>query len=182
LGLMIAGWGGRGEEPRRRQRQRRGRLPLPGDGRHGCHVRYGGRWPPRRKAEYLRRRREGPFLGRLLGLGSPAAREEMGWEGETETESREERVTRRSSPEIIYVGRRCVSRPWLNKPTGPVKSARSGSGLPDRFDQKPVKFKIKFKIACSTGLTGLPVGLTSNWPNSIFFFFFGLNSNARKVY
>ena len=45
----------------------------------------------------------------------------------------------------------------LNKPTGPVKPARSGSGLPDRFDQKPVKFKIKFKIACSTGsdrLTG----------------------------
>ena len=43
------------------------------------------------------------------------------------------------------------SHPGLNKPTGPVKPARSGSGLPDRFDRKPVKFKIKFKITCSTG-------------------------------
>ena len=27
----------------------------------------------------------------------------------------------------------------LNKPSGPVKPARSGSGLPDRFDRKLVK-------------------------------------------
>ena len=50
--------------------------------------------------------------------------------------------------------------PGLSKPTGPVKPVRSGSGLPDRFDRKPVEtgqIKIKFKIACSTGserLTG----------------------------
>ena len=29
--------------------------------------------------------------------------------------------------------------PGLSKPTGPVKSVRSGSGLPDRFDRKPVE-------------------------------------------
>ena len=31
--------------------------------------------------------------------------------------------------------------PWwgLNKPTGPVKPARSGSDLPDRFDRKPIE-------------------------------------------
>jgi hypothetical protein len=44
-----------------------------------------------------------------------------------------------------------VSFPGLNKPTCLVKPARSGSGLPDRFDRKPVKFKIKFKTACSIG-------------------------------
>ena len=27
----------------------------------------------------------------------------------------------------------------LNKPTGPVKPARSGNGLPDRFDRKSVE-------------------------------------------
>ena len=27
----------------------------------------------------------------------------------------------------------------LSKPTGPVKPARSGSGLPNRFDRKPVE-------------------------------------------
>ena len=36
-------------------------------------------------------------------------------------------------------------------PTGPVKPPPSGSGLPDRFDRKPVEFKSKFKIACTTG-------------------------------
>jgi hypothetical protein len=62
-------------------------------------------------------------------------------------------------------------------PTRPVKPTRSGSGLPDQFDWKPVEFKIqnsKFKIACSIGLTG-------NRPNSKKFLFY-LNSNARKVY
>ena len=59
--------------------------------------------------------------------------------------------------EVIVSRRVFVLAPGLNKPTGPVKPARSGSGLPDRFDRKPVKFKIKFKIACSIGsdrLTG----------------------------
>ena len=40
-------------------------------------------------------------------------------------------------------------------PTGPTKPAGSGTGIPDRFGRKPVKFK--FKVACSTGsdrLTG----------------------------
>ena len=32
-----------------------------------------------------------------------------------------------------------MSTPGLSKPTGPVKPARSGSGLQDRFDRKPVK-------------------------------------------
>jgi len=32
-----------------------------------------------------------------------------------------------------------VSFPGLNKPTCLVKPARSGSGLPDRFDRKPVE-------------------------------------------
>ena len=36
-------------------------------------------------------------------------------------------------------------------PTGPVKPQPSGSGLPDRFDRKPVEFKSKFKIACVNG-------------------------------
>ena len=31
------------------------------------------------------------------------------------------------------------SRPGLNKPTGLVKPARSGNGLPDRFDRKPME-------------------------------------------
>ena len=30
-------------------------------------------------------------------------------------------------------------RAGLSKPTGPVKPERSGSGLPDRFDRKPVE-------------------------------------------
>ena len=41
----------------------------------------------------------------------------------------------------------------LNKPTGPVKPARSGSDLPDRFDRKPVKFKITYPTG-SDRLTG----------------------------
>ena len=62
--------------------------------------------------------------------------------------------------EVIVSRRAFVLAPGLNKPTGPVKPARSGSGLADRFDRKrwkSGKFKIKFKIACSTGserLTG----------------------------
>ena len=36
-------------------------------------------------------------------------------------------------------------------PTGPVKPSPSDSGLPDRFDRKPVEFKSKFKIACVNG-------------------------------
>ena len=32
-----------------------------------------------------------------------------------------------------------VLDPGLNKPTGPVKPARSDSGLPDWFDRKPVE-------------------------------------------
>ena len=32
-----------------------------------------------------------------------------------------------------------VSFPGLDKPTCPVKPGRSGSGLPDRFDRKPVE-------------------------------------------
>ena len=32
-----------------------------------------------------------------------------------------------------------ATRPGLSKPTGPVKPARSSSGLPDRFDRKPVE-------------------------------------------
>ena len=47
-----------------------------------------------------------------------------------------------------------VCKPWLRtgftNPTGPVKPPPSGSGLPDRFDRKPVEFKSKFKIACAT--------------------------------
>ena len=57
--------------------------------------------------------------------------------------------------------RRTIRPPsGFTNPTGPVKPPPSGSGLPDRFDRKPVEFKSKFKIACATGLTGLPVGLT----------------------
>ena len=50
--------------------------------------------------------------------------------------------------------------PGFTNPTGPVKPPPSSSGLADRFDRKPVEFKFKFKIACATGLTSLPVGLT----------------------
>ena len=56
-------------------------------------------------------------------------------------------------------------------PTGPVKPPPSGSGLPDRFDRKPIEFKSKFKIACATGsdgMTGLPAGMIGL---EIFYFF-----------
>ena len=42
--------------------------------------------------------------------------------------------------------------PGLIIPTGPVKPPPSGSGLPDRFDWKPIEFRSKFKIACVIGL------------------------------
>ena len=42
-------------------------------------------------------------------------------------------------------------QPGFTIPTGPVKPPPSGSGLPDRFDRKPVEFKSKFKIACVNG-------------------------------
>ena len=59
-------------------------------------------------------------------------------------------------------------------PTGPVKLPPSGSGLPDRFDQKPVEtgwIQIQIQINSKTpmqpvptglpaGFTGLPIGLT----------------------
>jgi hypothetical protein len=58
----------------------------------------------------------------------------------------------------------------FTNPTGPVKPPPSGSGLPDRFDRKPVEFKSKFKIACATSsdrytgrfdrFTGKPAGMT----------------------
>ena len=41
--------------------------------------------------------------------------------------------------------------PELIIPTGPVKKPPTGSGLPNRFDRKPVEFKSKFKIACVNG-------------------------------
>ena len=43
-----------------------------------------------------------------------------------------------------------MSRPGFPNPTGPVKPPPSGSSLSDRFDRKPVEFKSKFKIACTT--------------------------------
>ena len=43
------------------------------------------------------------------------------------------------------------------------------------------KSNLNFKFAVQTVPTGIPVGLTGNRPNSIFFFF-GLNLNAHKVY
>ena len=42
-------------------------------------------------------------------------------------------------PLVSYCLRRPVSGPGLIIPTGPVKPPPSGSGLPDRFDQKPVE-------------------------------------------
>ena len=80
--------------------------------------------------------------------------------------------------------------------TGHPKPEHSGSGKPDLFLRKsvetgqiPVQIQIVRRIWEPTGLTGIPaglagipVGLTGNRSNSIFFFFFGLNSNARKVY
>ena len=60
-------------------------------------------------------------------------------------------------------------------PTGYPKPEHSGSG-------KPVKSQCIWEpTGLPAGLAGIPVGLTGNWSNSIFFFF-GLNSNARKVY
>ena len=43
--------------------------------------------------------------------------------------------------DAVWLGRRSIagSGLGLSKPTGPVKSVRSGSGLPDRFDRKPVE-------------------------------------------
>ena len=46
---------------------------------------------------------------------------------------------------------------------------RSNSNLNSNFAVQPVR-------------TGIPAGLAGNRSNSIFFSFFGLNSNARKVY
>ena len=49
---------------------------------------------------------------------------------------------------------RACEDPWttgFTNLTGPVKPPPSGSGLPDRFDWKPVKFKSKFKSTCVTG-------------------------------
>ena len=55
-------------------------------------------------------------------------------------------------------------------PVWPVTGRnRSNSNLNSNFPVEPVR-------------TGIPAGLTGNRSNSIFFFFYGLNSNARKVY
>ena len=59
--------------------------------------------------------------------------------------------------------------------TGPVWPETGRYRWDSNFAVQPVHTGIP------AGLTGLPVGLTGNRPNS-FFFFFGLNSNARKVY
>ena len=102
-------------------------------------------------------------------------------------------------------------KPGLIIPTGPVKPPPFGSGLPDRFDRKPVEFKSKFKTTCVIGLdrytgrfdrfefkskfkiacvTGLErytgrFDRFTKWAlmgRLIFFlFFFGLTLNARKV-
>ena len=82
-----------------------------------------------------------------------------------------------------------VSHPGIFLPTAGTEPPATGSGLPDRLDRLPVK----------TGQTQIWIQnpqlyrfRTSNrpvWPvtgrfrlNSNFFFFFSLNSNARKVY
>ena len=52
---------------------------------------------------------------------------------------------------------------------------RSNSNLNSKAPVQPVP------TGLPVGLTGLPVGLTGNRSIQIFFFF-GLNSNARKVY
>ena len=62
----------------------------------------------------------------------------------------------RAAPRAGGVGRRGGASCWrrgagFTKPTGPVKPPPSDSGLPDRFDQKPVEFKSKFKSTCVTG-------------------------------
>jgi len=59
----------------------------------------------------------------------------------------------------------CVAgcQPGFKLPTGSAKSAGSGTSIPDRFGRKPVQ------TGRSQILTGLPVGLTGNRPNSIFF-------------
>ena len=41
--------------------------------------------------------------------------------------------------EFSWFGKGVLIQPGLNKPTGPVKPTRSSSGLPDRFDRKPVE-------------------------------------------
>ena len=73
-------------------------------------------------------------------------------------------------------------------PTGPVKPPLSGSGLPDRFDRKPVETgQIQNRM-----FNRFRTAYRSVWPvyRSVwlvtgqiqFFFFFSLNSNAHKVY
>ena len=67
-------------------------------------------------------------------------------------------------------------RYWYTGPVWPETGQyRSKSNLNSKFAVQTVPTGIP------AGLTGLPVGLTGNRSNSIFFFF-GLNSNARKVY
>ena len=63
--------------------------------------------------------------------------------------------------------------PGFTNPTGTVKPPLSGSGLPDRFDRKPVEFKSKFKIACATG-SDRYTGRYDRFEN---FSFFNLNLN-----
>ena len=91
-------------------------------------------------------------------------------------------------------------KPGLIIPTGPVKPPPSGSGLPDRFDRKPVEFKSKFKIACVNGsdrFTGvltkksdgvkvvprfdrLPYVVGLNGPSHFFPFLFWFNFKCPK--
>ena len=59
--------------------------------------------------------------------------------------------------------------------TGPVWPVTGRNRWNSNFAVQPVRTGIP------VGWTGLPAGLTGNRPNSIFFFF-GLNSNARKIY
>ena len=80
--------------------------------------------------------------------------------------------------------RRADARPGFNLPTGPVKPAESGTGIPDRFGRKSVEIggnrsnsnsNLKSHVqlvptGLPAGLTGLPVGLTGNRSNSNFFF------------
>jgi hypothetical protein len=59
-------------------------------------------------------------------------------------------------------------RPVTGNRRPPVPIYRSGlAGYRSELN----KFKFKFKLPSSTGLTGIPAGLTSNWSNLIFFFF-----------
>ena len=77
-------------------------------------------------------------------------------------------------------------------PTGHPKPEHSGSGKPDRFHRKPVKSQYKFKSSSAFGNQPVWPVYRSVWPvyRSVwlvisqiqFFFFFCLNSNARKVY